>query len=142
MRPLFIGDLSDALVARLKTITTANGYRTDAGLTVSEGYVADSTGDYLSNEVSADSLVIQPEELDRGHQQGSVARTVFGLTKSDQVRHLERIEDDIYRALRDADWHPRVRKVEFSTVKFGAGESEEFFGVSVPVRIFFTHSLY
>ena len=141
MQPLFIGDIHDALVVRLKTITTANGYRTDAGLMVSEGFVADSTGAYLNNEVDGDSFTVQPEELSRGHQQGSLPLTVFGLTKDPKVRRLYELEDDVYRALRDADWHPRVRKVEFSTAKLGAGESEEFFGVSVPVRIHFTHSL-
>lgn len=140
MGPLFIGDIHSALQQHLGNITRANGYRTDAGLEVETGFAADAEGKYLNGDVSGDSLLIQPGELNRGRQQGTLPLIVFGFTRSADLLRLYELEDDIHRALRDGGFHPQVRGVEFQTVKFGPGESGEFFGVSVPVRILFTHS--
>ncbi|WP_445364897.1 hypothetical protein ACJJJB_00050 (plasmid) [Microbulbifer sp. ANSA001] len=141
MRPLFIGDVTEGLVARLKKIAIDNGYRTDAGHEVSEGYVTDVTGAYLNDEVYGDSLVVQTDQIHRQKTEGILSLMVFGLTKDPAVSRLHKLEDDIYRALRDADFHREVKEVKFSAANFGAAEKGNFFGVSVPVRIQFTHSL-
>jgi len=135
----FLSQIESSLLARLQQIRTANGYSTEAGAVTSSGFVVDATGEFLNGTVAVDSLIVEPTESEASnhttHINGEVTFTVYGLTKSATTVRLYEMLEDVRRAVKSADFHTAVVKVELLKSRFGPGESNEYFAVAIPLRI-------
>lgn len=136
-----------ALVARLQTITVANGYRTNAGMNVKTGWFAE----VLESESVGFPLIClqRAKGGDPGEGPGVITMApafyVIGAVDAgldDYDSALEDIEIDLIRCLitgkgRPVEWMPRgTASVSLSTSEhYPPGNGERSASVMVPIQL-------